>query len=377
MEDSSNGTDVASAAFPHFRFLLIISLSYLHPCPSDLWVRVVSLAVTRRHTYDLLRGKEACMFNRYHTIDIAVGVGMCAIFFGALLFFVAASGTYQAALPQSSYSGQPMGLQSGMTWLQPALGQAIVNQILSERRADRAIALAVSDWNRTTLAYDEFMSRPDGPLGAVMRYAVAAPADHAARVQVVMGQAIFNSTLRGVKSGLLSADLAQSAFNLDMIRTIQIRGLLLHHQFTSNWQTTLGHRIVEAAQDNWRQAVAFQERLGTAVVHVAQVQMQSEQIRAMQQETLGSFVFAAIRPEPPAVHPVSASVIASIPTATAVASTEPASWPEIPLSYLLVAVCMLAMVFLMGLSLADRGRNEKELARIRHDASRWVYRTAS
>ena len=317
------------------------------------------------------------MSDRYNTIDIAVGVGMCAIFFGGLLFFVAANGAYQAALPQSSASEQDMGPQSGMTWLQPALGQAIVDQALSERRANRAIALAASDWNRTTLAYAEFMSRPDGPLGAVMHYAVATPADHTGRVQMVMGQAIVNFTLRGVKNGLLSADLARSAFNLDMIRTIEIRGLLLHHQFTSSWQTTLGHRIVEAAQNNWMRAGAFQERLGTAVLHVAQAQMQAEQVRAMQQETLGGLVFAAVRTEPSAVLPVLASAVASIPKATAVASTEPAAWPEIPLSYLIVSVCMLAMVFLMGLSLAARSREEKELARIRHDASRWAYRMAS
>jgi hypothetical protein len=317
------------------------------------------------------------MSDRYNTIDIAIGTGMCAILFGALLFFVAANGAYQTALPQSSSSGQPLGLQSGMTWLQPALGQAIVDQMLSERRADRAIALAASDWNRTTLAYHEFISRPDGPLGAVMRYAVGTPADHAARIQMVMGQAIVNVTLRGVRSSLLSADLARSDFNLDMIRTVKIRGLLLHHQFTSNWQATLGHRIVEAAQDNWQQAIAFQEQLGTAVTHVVQAQMQSEQVRAMQQETLGSVVFAAVRTEPPAIHPVSASAVASLPTVTPVASTEPAAWPEIPLSYLIVAVCMLAMVFVMGLSLAARSREEKELARIRHDASRWAYRMAS
>lgn len=317
------------------------------------------------------------MSNRYHNIDIAVGAGMCAILFGALLFFVAANGAYQPALPQPSYSGQPLGLQSGMTWLQPALGQAIVDQILSKRRTDRAIALAASNWNRVTLAYDEFTSRPDGPLGAVMRYAVATPADHAARVQAVMGQAIVNFTLRGVRNSLLSADLARSAFNFDMIRTIQTRGLLMHHQFTSNWQATLGQRIVDAAQENWRQVGAFQERLGTAVVHVAQAQMQSEQVRALGQETLGGFVFAAVRTEPPAVHPGSAPVVASIPTVTAVASTEPTAWPEIPFSYLIVAVCMLAMVFVMGLSWAARSREEKELARIRHDASRWAYRMAS
>ncbi len=317
------------------------------------------------------------MSTRDHSIDIAVGAGMCAILFGAFLFFVAANGTYQAAFPQSSSSEQPIGPQSGMTWLQSALGQAIVDQMLSERRADRAIASAASNWNQTTIAYNEFRSRPDGPLGAVMRDAVDTPTDHAARVQAVMGQAILNSTLRGVRNGRLSADLTHSAFNVDMIRTIQTRGLVLHHQFTSNWQATLGRRIVEAAQSHWRQAGAMQERLGMAIVQVARAQMQSEQGRAMQQETLGGFVFAAVRTEPSAVHLVPELANASIPTIPAVASVEPAAWPEISLSHLIVAVCMLAMVFVVGLSMAARSREEKELARIRQDASRWVYRMAS
>lgn len=112
-------------------------------------------------------------------------------------------------------------------------------------------------------------------------------------------------------------------------------------------------------------------------MHLAQVQMESEQVRAMQQEKLGSLVFTAVRNATPAGHAVSTAPVSSIPTTTMVASTEPAGWPEISLSYLVVAVCMLAIVFLMSLSLAARSREEKELARIRYDMSRWAYRTAS
>jgi hypothetical protein len=42
-----------------------------------------------------------------------------------------------------------------------------------------------------------------------------------------------------------------------------------------------------------------------------------------------------------------------------------------------VAACMLAMVLVMGLSLPAQSREENELARIRHDTSRWGYRMAS
>jgi len=36
------------------------------------------------------------MSHRYNTIDILIGVGMCAIVLRALLFFFSANGTYQA-----------------------------------------------------------------------------------------------------------------------------------------------------------------------------------------------------------------------------------------------------------------------------------------
>ena len=92
------------------------------------------------------------MSYRYNSVDIIVGVGMCAIVFGALLFFVAASGTFQTAIPQPISSEQPADIQLGMTLLQPTLGQAIVDQALFERRANQVMAQSASEWNRTTLA---------------------------------------------------------------------------------------------------------------------------------------------------------------------------------------------------------------------------------
>src|SRR5262249_17098559 len=126
------------------------------------------------------------MSHRYNSIDIIVGVGMCAIVFGALLIFFAVNGTYQAAIHQPISIGQPAGIELGMTLLQPALGQAIVDQALLERRANQLIAQSASEWNRATLAHQDFQSLSGGPLGAVMRQAATVPADHMARVQYVM-----------------------------------------------------------------------------------------------------------------------------------------------------------------------------------------------
>ena len=75
------------------------------------------------------------MSYRYNSIDIIVGVGMCAILFGGLLLFLAANGTYQAIPPQTIAFEQQTGIDNGMGVLQPTLGQAIVDQALFERRA--------------------------------------------------------------------------------------------------------------------------------------------------------------------------------------------------------------------------------------------------
>ncbi|HEU5202392.1 MAG TPA: hypothetical protein VFT92_06310 [Nitrospira sp.] len=317
------------------------------------------------------------MSYRYSTVDIIVGVGLCAIMFGALLFFVAANGTYQVAIPQSLSIAEPIDLELGMTMLQPVLGQALVDQAILERRTNQLVAHAVSEWNRATLAYQEFESLPGGPFGAVMRQAATVPADHMARVQTVMGRAIVNFTGRGIRTGVLSADQYLSDYNADMIRTIEARGQRLDDNFASTWQATLGRRIVDAIQTFRKRAGAIQEQLGTAIVHVTQAQAGSEEIRAAQQGQLASLVVAAIRTEALADRLTLLAAIESFPEDNAAAFAEPASWPEIPMGYLIVAGFMLAAVFFGGLSMSARRRETKALDEMKHTATRWVYRMAA
>ncbi|HSQ92169.1 MAG TPA: hypothetical protein VLM19_08355 [Nitrospiraceae bacterium] len=317
------------------------------------------------------------MSHRYNTIDIIVGVGMCAIVFGALLIFFAANGTYQAAIPQPISIEQPAGIELGMTLLQPALGQAIVDQALLERRANQLISQSASEWNRATLAHQDFQSLPGGPLGSVMRQAATVPADHIARVQYVMGRAIVSFTARGIRSGVLSADQYLSDYNINMIRATETNRQRLDHEFASTWQATLGRRIVDAIQDHTRQAGAIQERLGAAILHVTQAQTRTEDVRAAQQEQLASLVVAAIRTEALTDRVTLPAVIESSPEATVVASTEPASWPEIPMGYLVVASLTLVTVFFGGLLLTARSRESKALAEMEYQAAKWVYRMAA
>jgi hypothetical protein len=321
--------------------------------------------------------KEAGMSYRYSTVDIIVGVGLCAIMFGALLLFVAANGTYQVTVPQPLSIAEPIDIELGMTVLQPVLGQALVDQAILERRTNQLMAHAVSEWNRATLAYQEFESLPGGPFGAVMRQAATVPADHMARVQTVMGRAIVNFTGRGIRNEVLSADQYLSDYNAGMIRTTEARGQRLDDNFASTWQATLGRRIVEAIQTFTKRAGAIQEQLGTAIVHVTQAQTGSEEVRAAQQGQLASLVVAAIRTEALADRLTLLAAIESFPEDNAAAFTEPASWPEIPMGYLIVAGCMLAALFFGGLSMSARRREAKTLDEMKHTATRWVYRMAA
>lgn len=320
------------------------------------------------------------MSYRYNTIDILVGVGMCATIFGALFLFLAVNGTYQVSPHQSSPLEQSTGMESGIRLLQPVLGQAIVDQTLFERHTNQALAQSVSEWNRATMSYREWQSGSRRLLGTVLNEASAVPATHIARVEGVKGRAIVNFTTRGVRNGLLTADRDGTIYNMKMIGAVESRGQHLHDEFTSTWQATIGRRIVEAAQHDWRQAGAIQERLGSALVHVVRLQMSSAQKQSVQQEQLAGLIFAAARHEVFAGRTMQPTV--AIPSVVpshdlAVGSAEPASWPEIPMSYLIAAGLLLATVFFGGLSMAVQSREEKAFAQLRRDADRWTFRMAA
>lgn len=320
------------------------------------------------------------MSYRYNTIDILVGVGMCATIFGALFLFLAVNGTYQVSPHQSPPLEQSTGMESGIRLLQPVLGQAIVDQTLFERHTNQALAQSVSEWNRATMSYREWQSGSRRLLGTVLNEASAVPATHIARVEGVKGRAIANFTTRGVRNGLLSADRDGTIYNMKMIGAVESRGQHLHDEFTSTWQATIGRRIVEAAQHDWRQAGAIQERLGSALVHVVRLQMSSAQKQSVQQEQLAGLIFAAARHEVFAGRTMQPTV--AIPSVVpshdlAVGSAEPASWPEIPMSYLIAAGLLLATVFFGGLSMAVQSREEKAFAQLRRDADRWTFRMAA
>lgn len=317
------------------------------------------------------------MSYRYNTVDIIVGVGMCAILFGALLFFGAANGTYRAAVPQPIYAQETVDNLGGMTWLQPVIGQTVVDEALFERRTNHLIAQSAVELNRATLAANDFDAGAAGPFGAVRHQAETMPADHQAHVQGIMGRAIVNGTKRGVRNGALSADLYLSDYNNGMIRTIEARGQQLDDAFSSTWQATLGRSIVEAFQRYTERAGAIQERIGSALVHVALGQWASEEGRAALEPQLGSLVLAAVRTEALSDQLQLLAAIEFSPEEPAAVTTEPASWPEIPAGFFAAAGLALMAVFFGGITLAARRRDRIAMTEMQHNAAKWVYRPAA
>ena len=316
------------------------------------------------------------MTYRYSSIDIIVGFGMCAIVFGALFLFVATTGTFLAAAPPAMVD-QFSGSANGMVWLQPALGQAIVERTQLQRQSDRMTARATLEWDQALLAHYSLQSLPGGPFGFIMDRAATMPDDHAARVQAVMGRSIVNGTSRGVHSGILSADYYLSDYNREMIGTAERLGGRMHDAFAATWQPLLGRWIVDAGRDYAVRSAGVQEQLGVAIVHVAQARTGLEEAWGANQYQLGTLL-AAVDRTATMTEPADEIMVASTTPMAATMVPEPAmAWPGVPLGYLFAAMIGMALVFFSGLRLSAMSREAQTQAELRRDRDRWVYRPAA
>lgn len=316
------------------------------------------------------------MAYRFSALDVIVGVGMSAIMFGALLFFVATMGTLDTTATQGVVAEQFSQDPTGLVWLQPALGQAIVDRILLDARVSQRQAEARSQWNSAMLAYHRSQASADAPLGGVMQLAATKPAEHHARVQGVMGHSIVNFTRRGLRSGILSAHRLPSEFNERMIRKTEVMGLQLSEAFESTWQSTLGREVVEAVQRHSRRDAVVQERLGAAITYMTAVEALSVDSRDDNQQQLGALVLAADRANALSDRLQLVASLESFPQETVAPFTRPAAWPEIPMGLMIMAMLGLGTIFFAGMVLSAMAREARIQADRNREMSRWVYRMA-
>lgn len=317
------------------------------------------------------------MSYRFNTLDIIVGVGMCAIVFGAMLFFVATSGTFLVTVPEPAAIEQVSSVPAGNALLQPAIGRAIVERSLLQRHSDLITKTATSEWNQAMQAHQSLQAMSGGPLGAVLHRAEIIPIEHEARVQGVIGRYVVNFTKRGVRNGLLSADQYLSDYNSGMIGAAESMGRRLDREFASTWQSVLGRWIVDASGDYLTRIGGVQQQLGTAILHMTQARTSLEEAWATNQYQLGSLMAAVDRTGAMGDRTVQVASAGLKERGLSVASTDMPVIPDIPMGYLIAAAFGLCSIFFGGLMLSAAGREAKALAEAKRNSARWVYRMAS
>jgi hypothetical protein len=312
---------------------------------------------------------------RFNSIDLLVGVGLCAIVFSAMALVLAASGVFVVT------GAQPGAIEEGLpstesAWLQPALGRAIVERDLLQRRTDEITASATAEWNQAMAAHRMLQASAGDPFAFLMDRAVTVPQEHAARVQTVMGRSVVNFTQRGIRSGRLSADLYLSDYNQDLIAATEARGRRMQQEFSSTWQSVLGRWIVDVSREHLRRTSEVQEQLGSAIVRMTQAKMALEGAWAANQYQLGSLMAAVDRTS--GIQDSAALSAFDETTRPEVAGPIALPFiPDIPIAFLIAAAVMLCGVFFGGLLLSAAAREAKALAEARRNAGRWVYRMAS
>lgn len=272
----------------------------------------------------------------FKPIDFIVAVGACVTVLAAYFLFLSANGSVSLTLSQS---GSPVGTPNTidvMEWVQPVLGQAIVDDLLVGREASQRIAAAARTLNRDTLAAqylrDSRMKFPD----ELKKQAAALTEDHATRVQFVMGRAIVNFTARGAKSGLLSADNLNGPYNRRMIDITKTAGAAMDEAFQWNHQANMGNLIVATLQQYDRIAGPIQEQVGHAVVQTRTTQARYAQKLGEIQEQLAAATVATFLAE---------RTPQRVATGPSLPLSQPRSWPEIPVTVLFALSALFIGIF--------------------------------
>ena len=222
------------------------------------------------------------MGRKYDLVDVVVAVGLVATLFGGYLLVTAADGFWQAPVaPAANMTIVTHDPSTGMQYLQPVLGQAILHDVLLDREADAALSASAMELNRAVSESQLISTTLLSPLVLAELRAFGQEADHRARMQYVMGKSVVNQTRRGLASGVLSADQYAGEFNTNLIQRAESIGQRMHDQFESTRQDGM--------------AAAVQERIGRAVIQVTQAQEGYAEAKAAGQIQLASAMSAAVR----------------------------------------------------------------------------------
>jgi hypothetical protein len=293
------------------------------------------------------------MQRRYEPIDLIVGIGMSATIVGAFLVFLAAGWTLEAGTSSGQTSvGSGLGAVAGQSGLQVPLGQAIVESYVLQREGAAASQTAAMELNKARSIQRWLADSAMNYLDPIRRDAAQMEADHAGRVQSVLGREIVNFTRRGVGSEAFASPQSAAAYNSRMLGLVDATRMRMEEDFRLNRQPNLDRAIMTAGRDRREALAQVQRRMGRAQTVVATTEAGYAQATGANQQQLGHLIVAAIREEyrmDATPRPAETVVPAQQPL---VLTSELRTWPEIPIGYLLAASAGLLGLFLAGLRLS-------------------------
>ena len=151
-------------------------------------------------------------------VDLMVAVGAFATLLGGALLFMAVSGPFEATSQETVSVARTHGIMDAMQWIQPALGQGIVDDYLLRTKASEEMARAAMALNQSVMTASQLPASPFGSREQAVAWAASMESDHDARVQFVLGRLIANYTARGVRTGILSPAEPEDDYNNRKIR---------------------------------------------------------------------------------------------------------------------------------------------------------------
>jgi hypothetical protein len=282
-------------------------------------------------------------------VDLIVAVGLFATILCGYFVFMVANGTLAAGVPQTvAFEGSAsMGRMSAMEWVQPVLGQAIVENYLAEREASLETAQAVTELNRAFTKEQSLQAAPNAHLERIAVHADQIDQEHAARMQYVTGRSIVTSTARGVRAGALSPSQIGGSFNRRIIEMAEASMKGMEDSYRQTREPILGWAIVSAGQQHLTFAEQLQRRLGTAITRVVRVQDRYEQTLGEAQGQLASVALASVHTAQ--VSDRFTQLAKADFRQPAPAFSEPRSWPDIPIGLFIAFSTCLVGLFFVGL----------------------------
>jgi hypothetical protein len=320
------------------------------------------------------------MKRTFELVDLMVLIGMGATVFGAYAFFQVTNSSAVSISAEANHGTNHRIQALVQAKLQPAMGQAIVDQALLERQFAADISRGARKLTSATRATE---GHPHRGLDQIEAWAAQMEAEHKARVQYVMGRSIVRLTQQGMRAGALSADNLSNSVNDRIIENVQAMGMKMHQAFAKNWQPRLGQWIVAAAKQERRYAGHVQERLGQATVDLASTQHAYQTKRAGVQAQFRALTAAAARIEEqpdlfarlPKAN-LNWQWALGIPIMPQDEVMEARIFPEIPSTYLMVASIALVTMFFFGWTLPGGGQKVEVTAHPMEGRKQARYRKA-